>query len=159
MQKKEALKNWINVDVKQANGIAEIASKIINDEASIQETITIIKDLVDASANNDAKDDLNSIIAGNLEAAETIKAIRENESIKTICADLLKESALKDVDNFESDAQLEQAFEELFKNPAMAILLAEANPAISANIAAMKDPNAIFGRYGKPVDPASPFTK
>jgi hypothetical protein len=41
----------------------------------------------------------------------------------------------------------------------MTILLAEANPAISANIAAMKDPNAIFGPYGKPVDPASPFTK
>ena len=89
MQKKEALKNWINVDVKQANGIAEIASKIINDEASIQETITKIKDLVDASANNDAEKDLNSIINGNLKAAETIKAIREIVSIKTIFADLL----------------------------------------------------------------------
>ena len=89
MQKKEALKNWINVDVKQANGIAEIASKIINDEASIQETITKIKDLVDASANNDAEKDLNSIINGNLKAAETIKAIREIVSIKTILSDLL----------------------------------------------------------------------
>lgn len=89
MRKKEALKNWINVDVKQANGIAEIASKIINDEASIQETITKIKDLVDASANNDAEKDLNSIINGNLKAAETIKAIREIVSIKTIFADLL----------------------------------------------------------------------
>ena len=89
MQKKEALKNWINVDVKQANGIAEIASKIINDEASIQETITKIKDLVDASANNDAEKDSNSIINGNLKAAETIKAIREIVSIKTIFADLL----------------------------------------------------------------------
>lgn len=89
MRKKEALKNWINVDVKQANGIAEIASKIINDEASIQETITKIKDLVDASANNDAEKDLNSIINGNLKAAETIKAIREIVSIKTILSDLL----------------------------------------------------------------------
>jgi len=89
VRKKEALKNWINVDVKQANGIAEIASKIINDEASIQETITKIKDLVDASANNDAEKDLNSIINGNLKAAETIKAIREIVSIKTIFADLL----------------------------------------------------------------------
>ena len=89
MRKKEALKNWINVDVKQANGIAEIASKIINYEASIQETITKIKDLVDASANNDAEKDLNSIINGNLKAAETIKAIREIVSIKTIFADLL----------------------------------------------------------------------
>ena len=89
MRKKEALKNWINVDVKQANGIAEIASKIINDEASIQETITKIKDLVDASANNDAEKDLNSIINGNLKAAETIKAISEIVSIKTILSDLL----------------------------------------------------------------------
>ena len=89
MRKKEALKNWINVDVKQANGIAEIASKIINDEASIQETITKIKDLVDASANNDAEKDSNSIINGNLKAEETIKAIREIVSIKTIFADLL----------------------------------------------------------------------
>jgi hypothetical protein len=157
-QKRNALVNSVNGNVKFADKMAELSSQLNPDEAALQETITKVKDMVDASSNDEAKSEIDVILAANMDPENTMKAIHEKESITTLCAAILKEAALKDLGNLD-ESQLEELFTEIAANPAMAKMMAESNPALASSIEALKDPNTIYGPDGKPVDPNSPLTK
>lgn len=157
-QKRDALVNSVNGKVKFADKMAEVAGQLNPDEAALQDTITKIKDAVDASSNDEAKGEIDVILAANMDPENTMKAIHEKESITTLCADILKEAALKDLENLD-ESQLEELFNEVAADPGMAKMMAESNPALASSIEALQDPNTIYGPDGKPVDPNSPLTK
>lgn len=141
-QKRDALANSVSGNVTFANKMSVMANELNPDEEAMQDLITKVKDNVDASNNDEAKKDIETILAANMDPAETIKAIHNKDSIVSICGDILKESALKNLSNLDNN-QLEQLFNQVAENPAMAKMLAESNPALAASIAAMKDPNTV----------------
>mmetsp|Transcript_50659 Transcript_50659/g.42688 ORF Transcript_50659/g.42688 Transcript_50659/m.42688 type:complete len:265 (-) Transcript_50659:1664-2458(-) len=150
-EKKAALSNGIGENGMLANALDEAAQLLLNDPALAQQSVGEVKDAVDASSDEQAKSDFDSITSAETDPLEIMKECHKKESLKLVCKDVFAKCALKSLDGM-TDAQLEAAFLEIGKNPALAKALLDANPDLADSVALMKDPNAIYGPNGLPID-------
>lgn len=160
-QKKNMLLNGLDANPRLAIAVSQTANELNPNPAKIQDTLAAVRAAIEASTDDAAKtaalSDLDSIESRNLEPAETLEEIQKVASISGLCTEVFKTAAREAMESLDPQ-QLQDAFQTMASNPAIANLLAESNPAIETQLAALRDPNTIFGPDGLPVARDTPLT-